>query len=105
MFECLIKSHETKYLIIPDIDIAVKGAKFKVNRNKRMKIDRKNMISGDSNAMDSEETPESDKVNEPVKSEDAPDAVEQHPVVIGSRPLGEARGHTSYLTFAVLTPQ
>ncbi|KAJ2553815.1 tRNA (adenine-N(1)-)-methyltransferase catalytic subunit trm61 [Coemansia sp. RSA 1933] len=85
MFECLVKDNEVRTVPFPDIEEAIGGQKinFKQSRNDRKK--RK----FDSDSIDGEDNGEESKISE----------------LLISKPLDLARGHTSYLTFAILSPE
>ncbi|KAJ2810515.1 tRNA (adenine-N(1)-)-methyltransferase catalytic subunit trm61 [Coemansia furcata] len=83
MYECLVKDHEIRTLPMPDIEEAINGQKvnFKLNKNDRKK---RKLESGTSTP-----TGEGSTSSE----------------VMLSKPADQARGHTSYLTFAILAPE
>ncbi|KAJ2738146.1 tRNA (adenine-N(1)-)-methyltransferase catalytic subunit trm61, partial [Coemansia sp. BCRC 34301] len=83
MYECLVKDYEVRTLPLPDIEEAISGQKvnFKLNKNDRKK--RK-----------------LDSRSESLKGENGASSE-----VMLSKPADQARGHTSYLTFAILAPE
>ncbi|KAI8323523.1 tRNA methyltransferase complex subunit Cpd1 [Martensiomyces pterosporus] len=85
MFECLAKDHEVRTVPMPDISEAIGGHKvnFKLSKNDRSK--KRKLESGSS----------------PSAQENGEDSTE----MLVSKPADVARGHTSYLTFAILAPE
>ncbi|KAJ2099764.1 tRNA (adenine-N(1)-)-methyltransferase catalytic subunit trm61 [Coemansia sp. S100] len=83
MYECLVKDYEVRTLPMPDIEEAINGQKvnFKINKNDR----KKRKLESGANTP----TGESGSSSE----------------VMLSKPTDQARGHTSYLTFAILAPE
>ncbi|KAJ2697178.1 tRNA (adenine-N(1)-)-methyltransferase catalytic subunit trm61 [Coemansia sp. IMI 209128] len=83
MYECLVKDYETRTLPMPDIEEAINGQKinFKPNWSERKK---RKLESGSGTP-----TGESGASSE----------------IMISKPVDQARGHTSYLTFAILAPE
>ncbi|KAJ2900799.1 tRNA (adenine-N(1)-)-methyltransferase catalytic subunit trm61 [Coemansia aciculifera] len=83
MYECLVRDYEVRTLPLPDIEEAIGGQKvnFKLNKNDRKK---RKLESGAASLAGQSGT----------SSE-----------VMLSKPADQARGHTSYLTFAILAPE
>ncbi|KAJ9061881.1 tRNA (adenine-N(1)-)-methyltransferase catalytic subunit trm61 [Entomophthora muscae] len=93
-FECLTRGYESKSVAMPTLDQAIRNLKTKVLKRKADKSQaygqkRDKDVNGSEN-----DSPEEDSLV-PVKS------VNSLPV---SKPVLDLRGHTSYLTFAVLPP-
>ncbi|KAJ1662477.1 tRNA (adenine-N(1)-)-methyltransferase catalytic subunit trm61 [Coemansia sp. RSA 1813] len=84
MFECLAKEGEVRTVPFPDIDEAINGQKvnFRQSRNDRKK---RKLDSDSTNGENGEES----RITE----------------LLVSKPADLARGHTSYLTFAILAPE
>ncbi|KAJ2006788.1 tRNA (adenine-N(1)-)-methyltransferase catalytic subunit trm61 [Coemansia thaxteri] len=82
MYECLVRDYEIRSLPLPSIDEAIDGQKvnFKLNKNDR----KKRKLESGANSLTSQEDGNSE--------------------VMLSKPVDNARGHTSYLTFAILAP-
>ncbi|KAJ2497751.1 tRNA (adenine-N(1)-)-methyltransferase catalytic subunit trm61 [Coemansia sp. RSA 1972] len=78
MFECLAKDYEFRNAPLPDIDVAISGKKVSF---KSVKSDKKR------------------------KRDEAADGEKELPTMILTKPVDEVRGHTSYLTFAILAPK
>ncbi|KAJ1956724.1 tRNA (adenine-N(1)-)-methyltransferase catalytic subunit trm61 [Dipsacomyces acuminosporus] len=85
MFECLAKDYEVRSTHVPDIAEAIGGTKvnFKLSKSDRNK--KRKLESGSPHP----------------ESENGTDNAE----VLVSKPVDVARGHTSYLTFAILAPE
>ncbi|KAJ1855343.1 tRNA (adenine-N(1)-)-methyltransferase catalytic subunit trm61 [Coemansia sp. RSA 1822] len=81
MFECLAKDYEFRNAPLPDIDVAISGKKVSF---KSVKSDKKRKRDEDAANME-----EKDEL----------------PTMILTKPVDEVRGHTSYLTFAILAPK
>ncbi|KAJ2859029.1 tRNA (adenine-N(1)-)-methyltransferase catalytic subunit trm61 [Coemansia aciculifera] len=83
MYECLVKDYEVRTLPMPDIEEAINGQKvnFKLNKNDR----KKRKLESGANTPTGENGSSSE--------------------VMLSKPTDQARGHTSYLTFAILAPE
>ncbi|KAJ1832134.1 tRNA (adenine-N(1)-)-methyltransferase catalytic subunit trm61 [Coemansia sp. RSA 2711] len=79
MFECLAKDYEFRTVPLLDIDQAIQGKK---GNFKSAKSDKKRKLETD---------------DKPGESEDPT-------TMIATKPMDQVRGHTSYLTFAILAP-
>ncbi|KAJ2382097.1 tRNA (adenine-N(1)-)-methyltransferase catalytic subunit trm61 [Coemansia sp. RSA 2611] len=79
MFECLAKDYEFRTVPLLDIDQAIQGKK---GNFKSAKSDKKRKLETD---------------DKPGESEDPA-------TMIATKPMDQVRGHTSYLTFAILAP-
>ncbi|KAI9503058.1 tRNA (adenine-N(1)-)-methyltransferase catalytic subunit trm61 [Coemansia spiralis] len=84
MFECLAKDNEVRTVPFPDIEEAINGQKinFKLSKcdRKKRKLESEPASGGhDDEGKDAE--------------------------ILISKPIDTARGHTSYLTFAILAPE
>ncbi|KAJ1953702.1 tRNA (adenine-N(1)-)-methyltransferase catalytic subunit trm61 [Linderina pennispora] len=84
MYECLAREHEVRSAPVPDIETAIGGEKvnFKMSKSDRNK--KRKLEAGSA---------------EPSGEESA-----KLPEVLVSKPTDITRGHTSYLTFAILAP-
>ncbi|KAI9477642.1 tRNA (adenine-N(1)-)-methyltransferase catalytic subunit trm61 [Coemansia sp. RSA 989] len=75
MFECLAKNHEVRPVPLPNIDEAINGNKINFKAiTNELKTKKRKM-----------------------------DVDTEHDILV-SKPLDQVRGHTSYLTFAILAP-
>ncbi|KAJ2840062.1 tRNA (adenine-N(1)-)-methyltransferase catalytic subunit trm61 [Coemansia erecta] len=81
MFECLAKDYEFRNAPLPDIDMAISGKKVSF---KSVKSDKKRKRDEDAASVDDKD---------------------ELPTMILTKPVDEVRGHTSYLTFAILAPK
>ncbi|KAJ1782465.1 tRNA (adenine-N(1)-)-methyltransferase catalytic subunit trm61 [Coemansia sp. RSA 2167] len=81
MFECLAKDYEFRNAPLPDIDVAISGKKVSF---KSVKSDKKRKRDEDAASVDDKD---------------------ELPTMILTKPVDEVRGHTSYLTFAILAPK
>ncbi|KAJ2175276.1 tRNA (adenine-N(1)-)-methyltransferase catalytic subunit trm61 [Coemansia sp. RSA 560] len=81
MFECLAKDYEFRNAPLPDIDVAISGKKVSF---KSVKSDKKRKRDEDAAVVDDKD---------------------ELPTMILTKPVDEVRGHTSYLTFAILAPK
>lgn len=85
MYECLAKDYEIRRLPAPDIDVAISGVKAKFKLDKKSHKKRKL------------ESQENNNGETPVEDEET--------TTLLSKPVDTVRGHTSYLTFAILAPE
>ncbi|OLY77588.1 tRNA (adenine(58)-N(1))-methyltransferase catalytic subunit TRM61 [Smittium mucronatum] len=103
MFEVLVRSHQSKQLILHDIQSAIDGKKvtFRSNKGRKRPIssvdsDNKPPLNDDHNSNNIESKPTLADLPDP-KSENQSEIS-----ILASRFEDSARGHTSYLTFASL---
>ncbi|KAJ2160026.1 tRNA (adenine-N(1)-)-methyltransferase catalytic subunit trm61 [Coemansia sp. RSA 552] len=80
MFECLVKDHELRAVPFPDIEVAMEGAKVNFKLPKKSYRNKRKF-----EAEDEEE--------------------DSHTELFVSKPADQVRGHTSYLTFAIIAPE
>ncbi|KAJ2083821.1 tRNA (adenine-N(1)-)-methyltransferase catalytic subunit trm61 [Coemansia sp. RSA 988] len=82
MFECLVKDYEVRTVPLPDIETAIGGQKvnFRLSASDR----KKRRLDSRTTAVDNDNC--------------------DYKEMKVSKPVDEARGHTSYLTFAILAP-